>query len=223
MDEAEGTMIIVYGTRLFGRADAVEGVGHVCCRFVHVMLVPLVPIETLFVLPDGRGMKLPFSFKAAASGWLRGGALITGTGCLVAALANLASGELLLGIVCGVVGGLSLGAFPFWGWIFGMCSAARRDELLRMLGVPVPAAAPPLPGPAYAPTVPAPFVPMPGYGYGTPSGPMQPAGGFGQPNMYGPPPGMGPMGPTANPAPPYGAHPQSYGSPPPGWDPNRRY
>ena len=213
-------MIIVYGTRLFGRADAVEGVGHVCCRFVHIMFVPLVPIETVFVLPDGRGMKIPFSFKAAASGWLRGGALFTGIACLLAALASFSSGDVLVGLACAITGGLSLGAFPLWGWIFGMCSTARRDELLRMLGVPAPAAVPVPAGPAYAPTVPAPFAPMPSYGapmpgYGAPPpGPPQPAGGFGQPNMYGPPQ-------------PYGAHPPSYGGPPPawgppGWDPNRR-
>jgi hypothetical protein len=50
-------MIIVSGTRFFGRADVVPGVGHVACRFVHVMFCPIVPIETVFLLDSEGGEK----------------------------------------------------------------------------------------------------------------------------------------------------------------------
>jgi hypothetical protein len=217
-------MIIVYGTRCFGRADAIEGLGHVSCRFVHIMFVPLVPIETIFMTDDGRGAKLPFSFKAAASGWLRGGALVTGIACVFAALANFSGGDLITGAATAVVAALSLASFPFWGLVFGRCSEQRRSELLAMLGGPGYAQPAPAPAPANA-WGPQPGwgpqpVPQNGWGPPVPNGPMQPAGGFGQPVGYGygapmaaqgyAPPQGPPQGP--GPMPGYGAPP--YGGPP---------
>lgn len=225
-------MVIVYGTRCWGRADVIEGVGHVTCRFVHIMFVPLIPIETVFLVSDDRGMKLPFSFKAALSGWLRGGALWTGIGALIAGIANFADHEVILGAVLLVVSALAFGAFPLTGLIFGGCSQARRVEILTMLGIdpreyggaadaPTPMAfnQPPQQPAGYPQPQPAaygqPAYPQAG-GYGQPP---QPAGGFGQ---SAPPPAY-PQGgygaPQQQPsygAQPYGApQPQGYGAPQP--------
>src|SRR4051812_13287718 len=115
-------MIIVYGTRLFGKSDAMEGIGHVACRFVHVMFVPLIPIETIFVVGDNRGLKLPFSFKAALCGWLRGGAIVTGLSMLGLSLAAFGNENILGGIVFLVVGLASFGCFPLIGLLFGRIS-----------------------------------------------------------------------------------------------------
>lgn len=226
-------MVIVYGTRCWGRADAIPGVGHVTCRFVHIMFAPLVPIETMFVLEsdESRGMKVPFSFKAALSGWLRGGAILAGLGFVIGAIANFADGEILLGGASAIAGVLAWASFPVWGLIFGACSAQRKRELLGMLGVedgPASQHAPPPQPQPYPQTYSQPPYPQP---Y---SGPMPPAGGFGQPAPYGGyggpvPPGYGAPPPPqqgygAPPPPQYpSAPPQPMGPPgPPGWGPPRR-
>lgn len=241
-------MIIVYGTRCYGRADVVEGLGHVTCRFVHIMFVPLIPIKTVFLVDEDRGMELPFSFKAALSGWLRGGAIVTGLGMLAGGVANFADDEPILGAVCIVLAILAFAAFPLVGLLFGRCSPARRAELMSMLGVHPggldASAHAPAPAPAYAPAYApapaqygqAPWQQQPAHGPGLPP----PAGGFGQPPAYGaPPPAYGAQQGYGGPQQPYGA-PQAYGGPqqpyggpqppaygppgyvPPGYDPNRR-
>lgn len=243
-------MIIVYGVRAYGRADAIEGLGHVTCKFVHVMFVPLIPVETLFLVGDDRGMKVPFSFKAALSGWLRAGAILTGLGMIAGGIGAFTDEEILLGIVCCVVGLVSFAAFPLIGMLFGKCSPARRQELMSMMGLQEEQSAPsqhrqqPGPQPGYG----QPGMAM-GYGQGQqgpysqphPPPPMPygppPAGGFGQPAAYGAP--VQSYGPTSGaPQQPGGygapqqqayASPQGYGAPPPpagygppGYDPNRR-
>lgn len=201
-------MIIVYGTRCYGRADVIEGMGHVTCRFVHIMFVPLIPIQTLFLTGDDTGIKLPFSFKAAASGWLRAGAMLTGLGMLAGAVASFADGEPILGAAALVVALLGFGAFPL-GLIFGKCSPMRRAESMAMLGMspePMHAPMPAYPQQPYAPQ-PYPQAPYPHPAYAQPSYPQAhapalppPAGGFGAPPPFGPP----------------------HGHRPPGFDPNRR-
>lgn len=218
-------MIIVYGVRAYGRADAIEGLGHVTCKFVHVMFVPLIPVETLFIVGDDRGMKLPFSFKAALSGWLRAGAILTGLGMIAGGIGAFADEEILLGIVCCVVGLISWAAFPLIGMLFGKCSRARRQELMSMMGLQDEHAAPSQHQPQQGPQ-PGYGQPAMGYGQGQqgpysqpyPPPPMPygppPAGGFGQPAAYGAPSqGYGPSGMPPQHAGGYGAPPQqAYGA-----------
>jgi hypothetical protein len=238
-------MIIVYGTRCYGRADVIEGVGHVTCRFVHIMFVPLVPIETMFMVGEEGGIKLPFSFKAAASGWLRGGAILTGLGMLVGAVASFVDGEPLLGAACLVVAVIAFGAFPMFGMLFGSCSPMRRAEIMSMLGLSAgeaqashapayapgygPAHAPPHAPPAYGPAYAQNHAPPYGYGHAHPH--AQPQGQWPvhhpqpQPALpppaggFGAPPAYGP-GPHAHGAPqPYGAPQQAHFGPPQGYGP----
>lgn len=225
--EGSGRMIIVYGTRCYGRADVIEGLGHVTSRFVHIMFVPLIPIGTIFLMDGDRGINLPFSFKAAVSGWLRAGAILTGLGMLAGAVANFGDGEIILGVACFVIAALAFGAFPLFGMLFGKCSPARRAEIMGMLGLsphdlpgmgmPAPAGPAHAAAPAYGAPQPAPAAWSPPQ----PSGPPPPPGGFGAP-AYGasPQPYGAPQygGPPQNVAPPYGA-PQPYGGPQPNMAP----
>ena len=202
-------MIIVYGTRLFGKSDAMEGIGHVACRFVHIMFVPLIPIETVFVVGENRGLKLPFSFKAALSGWLRAGAILTGLSMLGLCFTAFGNANVLGGIVFFVVALASFGCFPLIGLLLGRISDHRRAELMGMLGLRTEGATHDNPMQMAFNQQPAtPQQPQP---Y---AGQQQPAGGFGQQAYgqqpgYGPPPGYGqqPQG--------YGGQPQGYGAPPP--------
>ena len=204
-------MIIVYGTRLFGKSDAMEGIGHVACRFVHIMFVPLLPIETVLVVGENRGLKLPFSFKAALSGWLRGGAILTGLAMLALCFAAFGNGNALGGVVFLVVAAASFGSFPLVGLLFGRCSDMRRAELMGMLGMRTEGASHETPMQmSFAQQQQQPAMP-PQHGYGAPP----PAGGFGGQPGYGagyggPPPGYGqPQQPHAHGQP----HPYAHGQP----------
>ncbi|HVJ94104.1 MAG TPA: hypothetical protein VM580_30150 [Labilithrix sp.] len=208
------SMIIVYGTRLWGHADAVTGVGHVACRFFHIMFVPLIPIETVFMVGEDRGVKVPFSFKAALSGWLRGGALVGGIASIIGGGVEIANGEPLYGASMIVGGALSFAAFYLVGLLFGRCSEARRAELMAALGMDVPAAA--AAGPAADPMANGPMPYGPQAAGAPPAGPPPPAGGFGQQNPYGAPQGYGPpqAGYGAPPAPQGFGPPPAHGGPP---------
>ena len=46
--------MIIYGTRLFGRCDEIEGVGHVATQFCHVYFCPLCPLGSFFVFNGDR-------------------------------------------------------------------------------------------------------------------------------------------------------------------------
>src|SRR5690606_36756831 len=106
----------------------------------HIMFVPLIPFETVFVLDDDRGVKVPFSFKAALSGWLRGWSIMGGIGLVVGGVAAFAERLPLVGVACFVCALLSFAAFPVFGKVFPGCSEARRAELLQLIGyAPAPA------------------------------------------------------------------------------------
>ncbi len=47
-------MIIVWGTKLYGKVDEIEGVGYVATQFGHLFWIPLIPLNSFFVTRDGR-------------------------------------------------------------------------------------------------------------------------------------------------------------------------
>ncbi len=68
-------MVIVYGTRFYGKVRAC-GRSFLATRFFHIYFVPLIPVGTHLVLqenPDGsfRGIQSAFSFKSMTAGYLR--------------------------------------------------------------------------------------------------------------------------------------------------------
>jgi hypothetical protein len=71
-------MVVIWGTTHAGKVDQVPGgMFHVVTRFGHVYYVPLFPTASFLVLeetPDGgfQGAQIPFSFKSALAGWMRG-------------------------------------------------------------------------------------------------------------------------------------------------------
>ena len=42
----ESAMIIVWGTKLYGKVDEVPGMFHVATRFFHLWYIPLVPLSS---------------------------------------------------------------------------------------------------------------------------------------------------------------------------------
>lgn len=67
-------MIIVYGTRFYGRVKE-SGRSFLATRFLHIWYLPLIPMGTQLVLEDNggsyKGMAAPFSFKSMLAAYLR--------------------------------------------------------------------------------------------------------------------------------------------------------
>lgn len=68
-------MIIVYGTRFYGKVAAC-GPSFLATRFFHIWYLPLIPVGTQLVLEETgggsyRGVDAPFSFKSMMAGYLR--------------------------------------------------------------------------------------------------------------------------------------------------------
>jgi hypothetical protein len=99
-------MIIIFGTRLAGKVDAVPRIGHVATRFFHVYYVPLIPLGTVFLTPDQTdetGVPLPLSGKSILVGWLRSAAwvgLIAAAVLLLTGISRAHPGRLGLGVSC---------------------------------------------------------------------------------------------------------------------------
>jgi hypothetical protein len=67
--------MIVFGVRLFGKAEIVPGVFFIATRFFHICFIPLIPMQS-FVIgedPDGGGAALPgLHWGSISMAWLRG-------------------------------------------------------------------------------------------------------------------------------------------------------
>jgi hypothetical protein len=75
-------LMIFFGTRLYGRTDRVPGAFFVATEFIHVMLIPVLPIGTWLVLDpmkrsglaeqEWQGKQLGLGLKSVVVGWSRG-------------------------------------------------------------------------------------------------------------------------------------------------------
>lgn len=129
--------MIVFGTRLFGKVDAVPGLGHVATKFFHVNYVPLVPTASWLVIEesgnDWRGCEIPLSTKSVMVAWLRLGLFVAGTALTVLGLVQN-GGVNVLDVVLGVAafGGL-IGTY-FWKGL-AKADVERAMQLARHAGV----------------------------------------------------------------------------------------
>ncbi len=68
-------MVIVWGSRLYGKVDAVPGVCHLATNFGHLYYIPLIPMGTVVVYgsaPEGDLVsEFSWSFKSILVAWLR--------------------------------------------------------------------------------------------------------------------------------------------------------
>ena len=87
-------MVIIYGTRLMGKVDQVEALGHVATQFFHLYYVPLIPTGSYLVLSeqgdDFRGVSVPLSFKSVLTAWLRAGTFLGFVVCTIVAIVTIA-------------------------------------------------------------------------------------------------------------------------------------
>lgn len=68
-------MIIVWGTKLYGKVDEIEGVGYVATQFGHLFWLPLIPFQSFFVTRDGKhdfdGVPIGLNLKSVLAGYGR--------------------------------------------------------------------------------------------------------------------------------------------------------
>jgi len=68
-------MMVVWGTKLYGKVDEIEGLGHVATQFGHVFWLPLIPLNSYFVTDKGKhefdGTPLGLQMKSVLVGYTR--------------------------------------------------------------------------------------------------------------------------------------------------------
>lgn len=139
--------MIVFGTRLYGYCDNVEGEFHVATQFFHIWFVPLIPTGSYIVLSEEgnswRGVKIGFNLKSLLFAWVRAGMILSLLGGLIGGIALLAEGEVLAGVAV-LFGALLCGGALFVSYRFlSNASPARAQELIAMLKAQASAGAAP--------------------------------------------------------------------------------
>ena len=133
--------MIIYGHRLYGKVDAVPGVGHVATKFIHIDYVPLVPTESWLVTAQSgktwRGVKVPLSAKSVFVAWARAISLVVGVATAVLAVVQATGRRADAGevAVMAVVAAATLGFFAFTKThrLFKRASYARACQLAKLL------------------------------------------------------------------------------------------
>lgn len=68
-------MIVVWGTKLYGKVDEIEGIGHVATQFGHLFWIPLIPMGSYFVTSETRyqfeGTPIGTNAKSVLAGYGR--------------------------------------------------------------------------------------------------------------------------------------------------------
>lgn len=85
-------MLVLYGTKFYGRTDEVPGRFYVATKFQHLYALPLVPLGSYLVLigpEEDRLLPLGFSFKSLALAWIRAIAILAFIPCFMMALMQL--------------------------------------------------------------------------------------------------------------------------------------
>jgi hypothetical protein len=142
-------MIIIHGTRLYGKVDQVPGLFFIATSFFYLQFIPLFPLGSFLVLEGTTkenggfsGRKLGWSGKSIFFAYLRL-ALFLG-GCFVAVVALIDAIEMLErngAIDWGSIGGMlatSLVLFATFGMSYRFTHArpTRALELARHVGIP---------------------------------------------------------------------------------------
>ncbi|HEY1552584.1 MAG TPA: hypothetical protein VGG28_32370 [Kofleriaceae bacterium] len=113
-------MLVVFGTRSYGRIDA-HGGEHAMTRFAHVYYLPIIPVSSMWVMGD-RGFAIRTSGKSIAAAYLRVWAPL------------IAICVLLTASIAGTIIAAVLAAASAWAWRSrGLRQSAMRASDFRLL------------------------------------------------------------------------------------------
>lgn len=137
-------MIIVWGTRLYGKVDEVPGLFHVETSFFHMWYLPLIPLGSHVVIAKSgnswRGAKVALSGKSVLVAWARLWLLVGGVvfGMIGFSLITDRRAPMILeGSILMAIGALLLGA-GIAVWVkksIRQASYARAVELAEKIGL----------------------------------------------------------------------------------------
>ena len=116
-------MMIVWGSRMYGKVDEVPGLCHVATQFGHLYYIPLIPFGSYAVISetgdDFQGAPLPLSGKSVLTAWLRTIFVAAGSGSWIMSAIMFSTSEPIAGSVLLILGALALGLLYFsYRWSF---------------------------------------------------------------------------------------------------------
>jgi hypothetical protein len=126
-------MIVVWGTRLYGKVDRVPGLFYVATHFAYLQFIPLFPTASYLII-DGtegskgfQGVKISMSGKSVLYGYLRAVLVVASIGLIFAGGITLSkeTGPAVGMIVGGLVAGLAL-------WLSYRLSRPSPQRALRL-------------------------------------------------------------------------------------------
>lgn len=132
--------MIVFGVRLFGKAEIVPGVFFIATRFFHICFIPLIPVQSfiVFVGDEGEGgAALPsLHWGSISMAWLRG-LLLVGAVVLGVMAWNKLEAQAPLAQARPMVAMAALCVVGFFGsYRTARATAASLDALKAVDGVP---------------------------------------------------------------------------------------
>jgi hypothetical protein len=140
-------MMVIHGSRLYGKVDQVPGLFYVATMFFHIQFVPLIPYQSMLLLDapkaagQGRGICIGLSGKSILFTWLRTASLLGG---IILAFSTLACAiEVLRGRAGQLPGplvglaGLAAACFLFFWASYRLSRAgvARALKLATQAGI----------------------------------------------------------------------------------------
>jgi len=117
--------MIVFGTRMFGWVDGIDDQGMVATRFAHVMFVPLIPLGSVFMVDDDRGIAISLSLKSVIVAYVRSALFWSAAGSWALVPASF-------GITCLFALPLSLAYFVM-PWFVRTASEQRAEQIMAEL------------------------------------------------------------------------------------------
>jgi hypothetical protein len=132
-------MIIIWGSKLYGKTDEVPGLFHVATQFGHLDYLPLIPMGSHLIFEESddgwRGVPIGFSFKSFLLTWTRTAALIGMIGMVVASFVTIPDAW-QLGNTREVMStlGITLSICSVWWYLcFGKaCRRASYDKAVHL-------------------------------------------------------------------------------------------
>jgi hypothetical protein len=134
-------MIVMFGTRLYGKVDHVPGLFYVASHFAYLNFVPLFPTASYLIFEGSegeqgfRGVPLKMNGKSVFFGYLRALALLGGVATIVLGGIAFAENDSTAGIVLASIGLVAL--LVFWvSYRLSRPSPHRALDLASRAGIP---------------------------------------------------------------------------------------
>ncbi len=130
-------MIVVWGTRLYGKVDKTPSGVHIATNFFYLQFIPLIPTKSVIVLRGDRMVDAPFSFKSVLVAYTRTAGFVGGIfGSILAfTMISSASADLMPGIMLLLASlfGLAFAIGSYFIPGIGVASASRAKHIEHYL------------------------------------------------------------------------------------------